>query len=112
MKAAIIGYGKMGREIEKILLERGHSVALVIDTDNAADLNAANLAQADVALEFTMPTTAYGNIRTCIENATPVVSGTTGWTERLHEAKACAVSTAEPFSTHRTTASGSTSSSR
>ena len=88
MKAAIIGYGKMGREIEKILLERGHSVALVIDTDNASDLNAANLAQADVALEFTMPTTAYGNIRTCIENATPVVSGTTGWTERLHEAEA------------------------
>ena len=85
MKAAIIGYGKMGREIEKILLERGHSVALVIDTDNAADLNAANLAQADVALEFTMPTTAYGNIRTCIENATPVVSGTTGWTDRLPE---------------------------
>ena len=85
MKAAIIGYGKMGHEIEKILLERGHSVALVIDTDNAADLNAANLAQADVALEFTMPTTAYGNIRTCIENATPVVSGTTGWTDRLPE---------------------------
>ena len=87
MKAAIIGYGKMGREIEKILLERGHSVALVIDTDNASDLNAANLAQADVALEFTMPTTAYGNIRTCIENATPVVSGTTGWTDRLDELK-------------------------
>ena len=87
MKAAIIGYGKMGHEIEKILLERGHSVALVIDTDNAADLNAANLAQADVALEFTMPTTAYGNIRTCIENATPVVSGTTGWTDRLDELK-------------------------
>ena len=49
MKAAIIGYGKMGREIEKILLERGHSVALVIDTDNASDLNAANLAQAKFA---------------------------------------------------------------
>ncbi len=57
----------------------------MIDTDNAADLNAANLAQADVALEFTMPTTAYGNIRTCIENAIPVVSGTTGWTDRLPE---------------------------
>lgn len=85
MKAAIIGYGKMGREIEKILLERGHSVTLVIDTDNASDLNAANLAGVDVALEFTMPATAYGNIRTCIESATPVVSGTTGWTERLAE---------------------------
>ena len=78
MKAAIIGYGKMGREIEKILIERGHDVTLVIDTDNAADLNAANLAGVDVALEFTMPSTAYANIRTCIENATPVVSGTTG----------------------------------
>ena len=85
MKAAIIGYGKMGREIEKILIERGHDVTLVIDTDNAADLNAANLAGVDVALEFTMPSTAYANIRTCIENATPVVSGTTGWTDRLGE---------------------------
>ena len=55
MKAAIIGYGKMGREIEKILIERGHDVTLVIDTDNAADLNAANLAGVDVALEFTTP---------------------------------------------------------
>ena len=55
MKAAIIGYGKMGREIEKILIERGHDVTLVIDTDNAADLNAANLAGVDVALEFTCP---------------------------------------------------------
>ena len=52
-----------------------------IDTDNAADLNAANLAGVDVALELTMPSTAYANIRTCIENATPVVSGTTGWTD-------------------------------
>ena len=85
MKAAIIGYGKMGREIENILIERGHDVTLVIDTDNAADLNAANLAGVDVALEFTMPSTAYANIRTCIENATPVVSGTTGWTDRLGE---------------------------
>ena len=84
MKAAIIGYGKMGREIEKILIERGHDVTLVIDTDNAADLNAANLAGVDVALEFTMPSTAYANIRTCIENATPVVSGTTGWTCLLY----------------------------
>lgn len=88
MKAAIIGYGKMGREIEKILLERGHDVALVIDTDNASDLDAAHLADVDVALEFTMPTTAYGNIRTCIEHATPVVSGTTGWTDRLPELQA------------------------
>ncbi|MEG0808017.1 MAG: 4-hydroxy-tetrahydrodipicolinate reductase [Alistipes sp.] len=83
MKAAIIGYGKMGHEIEKILAERGHQCALIIDTDNAAELDAQHLADIDVALEFTTPTTAYDNIRTCIECSTPVVSGTTGWTDRL-----------------------------
>ena len=54
MKAAIIGYGKMGREIEKILKDRGHEVALIIDVDNASDLNAENLANIDVAIEFTV----------------------------------------------------------
>jgi len=88
MKAAIIGYGKMGREIEKILLERGYEAALVIDAENAADLDAAHLAGIDVAIEFTTPQTAYANIRTCIEAGTAVVSGTTGWTERLPELQA------------------------
>ena len=88
MKAAIIGYGKMGREIERILTERGHEAALIIDTDNAHELDAAHLAGIDAALEFTMPETAYRNIRTCIECGVAVVSGTTGWTERLHEAEA------------------------
>ena len=85
MKAAIIGYGKMGREIEKILIARGHEVTLIIDIDNAADLNAENLANVDVAIEFTTPTTAYDNIRKCLECGTAVVSGTTGWTDRLAE---------------------------
>ena len=85
MKAAIIGYGKMGREIEKILIARGHEVTLIIDIDNAADLNAENLANVDVAIEFTTPTTAYDNIRKCLECSTAVVSGTTGWTDRLAE---------------------------
>ena len=85
MKAAIIGYGKMGREIERILTERGHEVALVIDTDNAGELDAEHLAGIDVALEFTTPATAYANIRTCLENGAAVVSGTTGWTDRLAE---------------------------
>ncbi|MDE6623960.1 MAG: 4-hydroxy-tetrahydrodipicolinate reductase, partial [Alistipes sp.] len=88
MKAAIIGYGKMGREIERILAERGHETVLVIDADNAAELDAAHLAGVDVALEFTTPGTAYANIRTCIECGTAVVSGTTGWTDRLEELKA------------------------
>lgn len=85
MKAAIIGYGKMGREIERILLERGHETGLVIDADNAAALDAEHLRTIDVALEFTTPATAYDNLRACIENRTPVVSGTTGWTSRLEE---------------------------
>lgn len=85
MKAAIIGYGKMGHEIENILKERGHEVALIIDMDNADALDAAHLADIDVALEFSAPDTAYHNIRTCIETGTAVVSGTTGWTSRLPE---------------------------
>ncbi len=88
MKAAIIGYGKMGREIEQILKERGHEAALIIDTDNAAELDAAHLAEIDVAIEFTTPQTAYDNIRTCLEAGTAVVSGTTGWTDRLPELQA------------------------
>lgn len=85
MKAAIIGYGKMGREIEKILLQRGHEVALIIDVNNTSDLNAENLKNIDVAIEFTTPSTAYNNIRTCLECGAAVVSGTTGWTDRLAE---------------------------
>lgn len=85
MRAAIIGYGKMGHEIEKILLSRGHEVALIIDLNNAADLNAENLKRVDVAIEFTTPSTAYNNIRTCLECGAAVVSGTTGWTSRLEE---------------------------
>ena len=75
----------MGREIERILLEREHDVALIIDVDNAAELDAAHLKGIDVAIEFTTPATAYGNIRTCLECGVAVVSGTTGWTERLPE---------------------------
>ncbi|MFI3328724.1 MAG: 4-hydroxy-tetrahydrodipicolinate reductase [Rikenellaceae bacterium] len=88
MKVAIIGYGKMGREIEKILIERGHSIPLIIDKDNVADLNAANLAGVDVAIEFTMPHTAYTNLKTCIEAGAAVVSGTTGWLDKFEELKA------------------------
>lgn len=87
MKTAIIGYGKMGREIEQILLQRGHEVKLIIDLDNRQELDAEHLKDIDVALEFTTPSTAYDNLRTCIANRVPVVSGTTGWTERLEELK-------------------------
>ena len=87
MNAAIIGYGTMGREIERLLVERGHGVGLIVDADNRGDLDAAHLRGIDVALEFTTPATAYDNIRACIDAGTPVVSGTTGWTDRLDELK-------------------------
>ena len=85
MKVPIIGYGKMGHEIEKILTDRGHSVALIIDQNNIGDLCPEKLAGIDVAIEFTTPQTAYDNIRTCIESGVAIVSGTTGWTQRLPE---------------------------
>lgn len=87
MKVAIIGYGKMGREIEQILVDRGHSVPLIIDIDNAADLCPEKLAEVDVAIEFTTPQTAYANLVKCIECSTPVVSGTTGWLNHFEDLK-------------------------
>lgn len=85
MKIAIIGYGKMGREIEKIALERGHRIGAIIDQMNASELDVAHMQGIDVAIEFTTPETAYTNIQGCIDAGVPVVSGTTGWTSRLDE---------------------------
>ena len=85
MRVAIIGYGKMGHEIEQVLIQRGHTVALIIDQNNTEDLCAEKLADIDVAIEFTTPDTAYNNVRTCIECGTPAVCGTTGWHDRLEE---------------------------
>jgi 4-hydroxy-tetrahydrodipicolinate reductase len=85
MRVAIIGYGKMGRERERIATERGHEVALVIDVDNAADLSAEKIRGVDVAIEFTAPDAALGNIRKCLEIGVPVVCGTTAWTAHLPE---------------------------
>ena len=73
----------MGREIERILTERGHSVELIIDEANAEELTASNLANIDVAFEFTTPDTALHNIRTVLEAGGRVVSGTTGWLSEL-----------------------------
>lgn len=87
MRTAIIGYGKMGREIETILLERGHEVALIIDQENRHELDREHLQGIDVALEFTTPDTAYENICRLLESGVAVVSGTTGWTSRLEEVK-------------------------
>lgn len=83
MKIAILGYGKMGKEIEKIALERGHEISLKINADNIANLTADELKTVDAAIEFSTPETAYSNIQKCFEAQTPVVVGTTGWLEKL-----------------------------
>lgn len=85
MNVALIGYGKMGREIERILAERGHNVALIIDVNNAEDLNATMIKERkiDVAVEFSTPDSAYGNIVKCLEYNLPIVCGTTAWLDKL-----------------------------
>jgi 4-hydroxy-tetrahydrodipicolinate reductase len=92
MKIALIGYGKMGKEIEQIALSRGHSVVLKIDIDNQVDLTAENLAISDVVIEFTSPVTAVNNYLRCFEAGVPVVSGTTGWLNRKPEVEEACLS--------------------
>lgn len=87
MRFAIVGYGKMGHEIEKILLERGHSVALKIDVDNRGLLQSPQAFEGvDAAIEFTSPATAFDNITALLRMGVPVLSGSTGWMERKAEA--------------------------
>lgn len=85
MKIALIGYGKMGKEIEKIAVSRGHEISLIIDIDNPGDLTKENLEKCDVAIEFTIPDSAVRNYLSCFDAGIPVVSGTTGWLERKDE---------------------------
>lgn len=85
MKIALIGYGKMGREIEKIALERGHEIALIVDVNNFNTFNSEQLKNVDVAIEFTMPEAAVKNYKICFEAQVPVVSGTTGWLEEWNK---------------------------
>jgi len=85
MKIVLIGYGKMGKEIEKIARERGHDIHLIVDIDNRGDLVPEKLAGAEAAIEFTGPEAAFGNISACFDAHLPVVSGSTGWLHRLEE---------------------------
>jgi 4-hydroxy-tetrahydrodipicolinate reductase len=87
MNIALIGYGKMGKEIEAIALSRGHHISLIIDIHNRHELTPENLKGCDVAVEFTSPHTAAGNIRDCFAAGVPVVCGSTGWLEQLEDVK-------------------------
>lgn len=74
MKIALLGYGKMGKTIEQIALERAHTIVIKADIGSQYDIT-----EADVAIDFSVPEAALGNISKCIENGVPVISGTTGW---------------------------------
>ncbi len=82
MKIALLGYGKMGKTIEGIAVERGHEIVYKI-TENIEDVDLTN---ADVAIDFSVPKAAFKNISTCLKQKVPVISGTTGWLDQYEEA--------------------------
>ena len=88
MKIALIGYGKMGKAVEEAALKRGHEIVSIIDVDHRDAFRSEAFRSADVAIEFTRPDTAFDNYMQCFAAGVPVVSGTTGWLDRLDEVKA------------------------
>ena len=87
MKIAIIGYGKMGKIIEATARERGHTIGSIIDLGDEQLLSPDNLDKHDVAIEFSSPASAFNNISKCMDAGLPVVSGSTGWTDRIGDLK-------------------------
>src|SRR4051812_47650351 len=88
MKIALISYGKMGHMIEEIALQRSHEIVLKIDAHNLSEFTKQNIAAANVAIEFTAPGSAFENVKKCMDFGIPVVSGSTGWNDRIDQAKA------------------------
>jgi 4-hydroxy-tetrahydrodipicolinate reductase len=80
MKIALLGYGRMGKEIERIAISRGHEIVIKKDVGAIIDITLA-----DVAIDFSVPDSAYNNISNCIQNNVPVISGTTGWLDKYEE---------------------------
>jgi 4-hydroxy-tetrahydrodipicolinate reductase len=87
MRIALIGYGKMGKAIERIALRKGHEIVLKIDLENGQDLTSDNLSKADAAIEFTGPSSARENLLKCAGAGIPVVCGSTGWLESYPEVR-------------------------
>lgn len=84
-KFAILGYGKMGKEVEKILFEQNHDIVAVIDNESDWQKQWDRFLGADVAVEFSMPSVAVENFKKCFDAGIPLVAGTTGWYDRLNE---------------------------
>lgn len=85
MKIALIGYGKMGKAIEEIAVQKQHEIVLKVGSQNSTEFTKESLQQADVAVEFTSPHSAFHNVKRCIEWGVPVVCGSTGWLSQLDE---------------------------
>jgi 4-hydroxy-tetrahydrodipicolinate reductase len=83
MNIALIGYGKMGKMVETVAIERGHRIVSKIDVSNQSDFDSVEFAEAHVVIEFTSPQTAAENIICCVKHGKPVVSGTTGWYDKM-----------------------------
>ena len=89
MNIGIIGYGKMGKEVERVALKKGHNILFKINSKNQTSLNQKNASEIDVAIEFSNPDSAFNNINFCIKNRIPIVSGTTGWLDQFSTIKRC-----------------------
>jgi 4-hydroxy-tetrahydrodipicolinate reductase len=87
MNIALLGYGKMGKEIEAIALQKNHKIVLKLDKSNASSIRPEDLKKADVAIEFSTPHTVLQNIAMCFDAQLPVVVGTTGWYDSFEEIK-------------------------
>jgi 4-hydroxy-tetrahydrodipicolinate reductase len=85
MKILLFGYGRMGKAIEKIAKERGNEISHIINTNNRSDLDNITKEDTDVVIEFTRPESGFDNIMDCLKKGIPVVSGTTGWLDKLEE---------------------------
>ena len=83
MKIALLGYGRMGKTIEQIAIQRGHEIVLKVD-ENTKEYD---IKIADIAIDFSIPSVAFENISNCLNNSIPVVCGTTGWLAKFEEAK-------------------------
>ncbi len=94
MKIILLGYGKMGKIIERFALERGHEITARIDIDNQDEFDSA---PADVAIEFSHPEAAFSNVSKCLRRKLPVVSGTTGWLGKKAEIDALCTQTGGTF---------------
>jgi len=81
MNIALLGYGKMGKAIETIAIKRGHKIALKVSSDTKEY----TLKNIDVAIDFSLPSSAFENISKCILDNVPIISGTTGWLEKYND---------------------------